>query len=69
MRTIRWKTWASRWAWRSPRPSAPRPACAATATPTCRWTKRCRASWWTSRAAPAWNTTSRSRAPTLAISM
>lgn len=35
---------------------------------TCRWTRRCRAWWWISRAVPASNTTSRSPAPASATS-
>ena len=45
-RTTPWRTSASRSARRSPRRSATRRACAATATPTCRSTRRCRAPSW-----------------------
>ena len=57
------RTSASPSARRSSRRSATRPGCGATATPTCRSTRPCRASSSISRAGPGSSTTSSSRAP------
>src|SRR5258707_701929 len=62
-RTTPSRTSASRSARPSPRRSATRPGCAASATPTCRSTRRCRAWWSISPAGRGSSTTSSSRAP------